>query len=141
MANKIFLRNPGNFNAETVEYYKTFAEFVPEEEADIIVINDFNPIKTKKIVACNSTGTDHIQAKRIIKLQGEDLSDYTAVAELCLGMMIIVTRLFKIQIMIPSRILFKQLLMEIKMILYQIFFNSMWTRKYLKVLLVSSMSM
>ena len=92
---KIHLRNPEGFFPETITYYKTFAELVPEEDSDIIVINDFQPIETKKVVACNSTGLDHIKAKKIISLRGEDLSDYTAVAELCLGMMIMVTRLFK----------------------------------------------
>jgi len=95
MAHKIYIRKPEGFNKETIEYYKTFAEIVPEKECDIVVINDFTPIKTKKIVACNSTGLDHIKAKKIISLRGEDLSDFTAVAELTLSMAIMLTRLFK----------------------------------------------
>jgi len=93
---KVHLRNQGNFDSEVVEYYKKHAQIVSENEADIIVINDFKEANyPDKIVACNSTGLDHIKAKKIISLRGEDLSDITAVAELSLGMMIMITRLFK----------------------------------------------
>jgi len=92
---KIYLRNKENFNKETIEFYENNFDIVEEKDADIIMINDFESIETDKIVACNSTGKDHIKAKEIISLRGEDLSDLTAVAELTLGMAIYCTRIFK----------------------------------------------
>jgi phosphoglycerate dehydrogenase-like enzyme len=93
---KIYLRNPENFNPETLAFYKKNFEIVDTiPRADIAVINDFRRIVTNKIVACNSTGIDHIKAKKIISLRGENLSDLTAVPELCLGMAIYLTRTFK----------------------------------------------
>lgn len=93
---KIYLRNPQNFNPEVLDFYKNFANIVPEQEADIVVVNDFEESNyPDKIVARNSTGLDGIKAKEIISLRGEDLSDITAVAELTLAMMTMVTRLFK----------------------------------------------
>ena len=65
---KIHVRNPKNFNRETIEFYRNNFEIVSEEEADIIVINDFKEANyPKKIVACNSTGIEHIKAKEIIR--------------------------------------------------------------------------
>jgi len=92
---KIYLRNSESFFTETLDYYSNNFEITDEKNADIIVINDFNKIKTDKIVACNSTGIDHIEAPNIISLRGEDLTNLTAVAELTLGMMIYTNRLFK----------------------------------------------
>ncbi len=92
---KIYLKNQENFYPETIEFYKNNFELVKEKDAEIIVINDFKTIETDKIVACNSTGIDHINAFEIISLRGEDLSDLTAVAELCLGKTILLTRTFK----------------------------------------------
>mgnify|MGYP001614940613 CR=1 FL=1 len=93
---KIHLRNPEGFSPETVEYYKSFAELVPEEQADMIVVNDFQEANyLKKIVARNSTAEDGIKAKKIISLRGEDLSDFKDVSDLALAMSIMLTRLFK----------------------------------------------
>lgn len=93
---KLYLRNPENFNKETLDFYKDNFELVSEKNAaDIIVINDFRRIVSKKPVACNSTATDHIKSPEVISLRGEDLSELTAVPELCLGMAIYLTRLFK----------------------------------------------
>jgi len=92
---KIHLRNQTTFNPTTLKFYKEHFEIVSEKDADLIVINDFEPIETDKIVACNSTGLDHIEAKEIISLRGEDLSDLTAVAELTLAMAIYCMRVFK----------------------------------------------
>lgn len=89
---KVYLRGQNRFFPETVEFYKSFTEIVPIEDAEIIVINDFDEIETSKIVACNSTGLDHIKAKEIISLRGEDLADFTAVPELCLAMAISLLR-------------------------------------------------
>jgi len=91
---KIYLR--GNFFPEVVKFYEKHFAIVDEKEADILVINDFNPIEAPdKIVACNSTGLDHIKAKKIISLRGEDLSSLTAVAELTLAMGIYCMRIFR----------------------------------------------
>ena len=92
---KIYIPNPEKFFPETIEFYKTFAELTDADQADLVVINDFEPIESTKPVACNSTGLDHIKAPEIISLRGEDLTDFTAVPELCLGMMICLTRTFK----------------------------------------------
>lgn len=92
---KIYLRNEKHFHPQTIEFYKSFADIVSLEDAEIIIINDFEEIETDKIVACNSTGLDHIKAPEIISLRGEDLSDFTAVPELCLGMAITLMRSFK----------------------------------------------
>lgn len=92
---KIYLRKKENFNPETLDFYEKNFELTEEKDADVIVINDFEPIETDKIVACNSTGIEHIKAKEIISLRGEDLKDLTAVPELCLGMAIYCMRIFK----------------------------------------------
>lgn len=89
---KLYLRNIENFFPETVKFYKDNFELTEEKDAHIIVINDFNPIKADKIVACNSTGIDHIEAPKIVSLRGEDLSELTAVAELCLAPMVLLMR-------------------------------------------------
>ena len=92
---KIYLRNQSNFHPETVDFYLNNFELTQPKDADVIVINDFSEIDTSIPVACNSTGIDHIKAPKIISLRGEDLSDLTAVPELCLGMAIFLTRLYK----------------------------------------------
>ena len=93
---KLYLRNRTSFSKETLEFYEQNFEICGLDRADIVVVNDFNLYNyPDKIVACNSTATEHINAKEIISLQGEDLSDLTAVAELCLGMAIYTTRVFK----------------------------------------------
>lgn len=92
---KIYLRNQNNFHEETVKFYKENFELVSEAEADVIVINDFEPIQTTKSVACNSTGIEHIKAPKIISLRGSDLDELTAVPELTIGMAIYLTRIFK----------------------------------------------
>lgn len=92
---KICILNQEKFHLETIDFYKKNFEIVDENEADIIVINNFKPIETGKVVACNSTGIEHIKSPEIISLQDEDLSDFTAVAELCLGMAIYTMRFFK----------------------------------------------
>lgn len=90
---KIYLRKKENFHPETVKFYEQHFTLTDEKEADILVINDFSAIEASdKIVACNSTGIDHIKAKEVISLRGSDLTDLTAVAELCLGMAIIAAR-------------------------------------------------
>lgn len=94
---KIYLRDKENFNKETIEFYEQNFTLVNKiSSSDVVVINDFRHISCpSKIVACNSTATDHIEAKEVISLRGEDLSDLTAVAELTLGMAIYTTRIFK----------------------------------------------
>lgn len=94
---KLFLRNKENFHPETVQFYEQNFELTNKPvDADVIVINDFEPIATALTpVACNSTGIDHIDAPEVISLRGEDLSDLTAVPELCLGMAIFLTRTYK----------------------------------------------
>lgn len=94
---KLFLRHKENFHPETLDFYqKNFELTDVPTESDIIVINDFEPVKTALTpVACNSTGIDHIDAPKVISLRGEDLSDLTAVPELCLAMAIYCTRIFK----------------------------------------------
>jgi phosphoglycerate dehydrogenase-like enzyme len=93
---KIYLKNQENFDKDTIKFYKENFELVSNKtKADVIVINDFKRITTKKPVACNSTGLDHIFSPKIISLNGSDLDDLTAVPELCLGMAIYLTRLFK----------------------------------------------
>lgn len=93
---KIFLRNPEKFNPETLQFYNKNFEIVKEIYADIIVVNDFLEANYPyKIVARNSTALDDIVAKEIVSLLGEDLTDLTAVAELCLSMAIYTTRIFK----------------------------------------------
>lgn len=89
---KVYLRNKENFFTETIDAYSKFATLTTEEEADILVINNFDPIESNKPVACNSTGIEHIKAPKIISLRGEDLSGFTAVSELCLAMAIILLR-------------------------------------------------
>jgi phosphoglycerate dehydrogenase-like enzyme len=93
---KIYLKNQNDFSKEAIEFYKNNFQIVEEQEADILVVNDFAPMEDSgKIVARNSTAEDGIIAKEIISLRGEDLSDLTAVPELCLGMVIYLTRIFK----------------------------------------------
>lgn len=93
---KIYLVNQADFSKEVIDFYKENFEIVKtKKDADIIVINSFKRINTKKIVACNSTGIEHIKAKELISLRGEDLSELTAVPELCLGMAIYSMRIFK----------------------------------------------
>lgn len=93
---KLHLRNRKNFNKETLDFYDNNFKFGSEEESDIIVVNDFVEANyPNKIVARNSTGLDGIIAKKIISLRGSDLSDLTAVPELCLGMAIFLTRIYK----------------------------------------------
>ena len=93
---KIHLRNQNSFSVEAIEFYEKHFAIVDEKEADILVINDFNPIEAPdKIVACNSTGLDHIKAKKIISLRGEDLSDLIAVSELSWAMLVYCLRIFK----------------------------------------------
>ena len=92
---KLYLRNPQNFNSEVLRFYKDNFRLGEEKDADIIVINDFEPIETDKIVACNSTGIEQIKAKEIISLRGEDLSGLTAVAELSICMAGYLMRIFK----------------------------------------------
>lgn len=95
---KIYLRQPENFHPETLKFYQDNFEIVEKsEDAKVIVINDFQPIETDKIVAVNVTAPDFVKAPEIMSLRGEDLSDLTAVAELCLGMAIFCTRHFKRQ--------------------------------------------
>lgn len=93
---KLYIRDSIEFNPETIEFYKKNFELVEEKKlADVIVINDFRQITSDKPVACNSTGVEHIHAKKIISLRGEDLKELTAVPELCLGMAIYTMRVFK----------------------------------------------
>lgn len=92
---KIYLRNSWNFSKEAFDFYNANFELVQPKEAEVIVINDFEKIKSDVLVACNSTGIEHIKALEIISLRGEDLTDLTAVPELCLGMAIYLTRIFK----------------------------------------------
>lgn len=90
---KIYLRKKDTFSSQALALYEEFFKVVENPlDADIIVINDFEPIEADKIVACNSTGLDHIKAPEVISLRGEDLSDLTAVPELCLGASIALTR-------------------------------------------------
>ena len=81
---KIHFSNEIYFHPEVIIFYKTFAEIVSFEEADIIVKSDFEPIETDKIVATNTTGIEHITSEDIISLYDSDLSDLTAVPELCI---------------------------------------------------------
>lgn len=81
---RLHLSNQTYFHPEVVAFYKTFAEIVSYEEADIIVKSDFEPIETDKTVATNTTGTEHITSEDIISLYDSDLSDLTAVPELCM---------------------------------------------------------
>lgn len=93
---KVYLRNQENFYEETIKFYKENLELVSEMQlADVIVINDFKPIETTKVVACNSTGIEHIKAPKIISLRGSNLDELTAVPELTIGMAIYLTRIFK----------------------------------------------
>lgn len=93
---KIYLRNKEQFSKDAQEFYESNFTITGGDEADVIVVNDFTEANyPNKIVARNSTGLDGIVAREIISLRGEDLSDLTAVAELCLGMAIYCTRIFK----------------------------------------------
>lgn len=90
---KIYLRNQESFSPKAVDEYNKFATIVPEEEADLIVVNDFTPIETKKPVAINATCPDSVKSPHIIDLKGEDLSSVTAVAEWTLSNMIRLMRM------------------------------------------------
>jgi phosphoglycerate dehydrogenase-like enzyme len=90
---KVYLRDLDNFSNEAISFYRKHFEITKEElNSDYIVINNFDTIETDKPVACNTTGIEHIKSPEIISLRGEDLSELTAVAELCIGMMILLTR-------------------------------------------------
>lgn len=90
---KIYLK--GQFWSETIEFYKSFAEIVSEQEADLIVTNSFKSLETNKPVAANMTATEHIKSPEIINLRGEDLSGFTAVGELTICMAGYLIRKFK----------------------------------------------
>lgn len=92
---KIYLRNQNNFHEDIIKFYNDNFELVEEKDAEVIVINDFESIETTKVVACNSTGIEHIKASKIISLRGSDLDELTAVPELTIGMAIYLTRIFK----------------------------------------------
>ena len=88
---KLYLR--GEFSKGALDFYHQHFEITEEEsKSDYIVINDFETIKTNKPVACNTTGIDHIKSPEIISLRGEDLTELTAVPELCIAMMILMVR-------------------------------------------------
>lgn len=91
---KIYLRNQGNFHPETVCFYQENFELVPEDDAEIVVINDFEPIETEKVVAINATCPDNVKAPEIIKLEPEtgELDDIVAVPELTLWAMLELVR-------------------------------------------------
>ena len=100
----IHIVNPHKFHKETLDFYRKFCEETTFEKAEFIITTNFDPIEitgNRKVHICsNTTGYDHINISKapnaeIISLRGEDLSDITAVAELTLGMMIMLTRLFK----------------------------------------------
>ena len=84
---KIHIISPQKFNPRTLEFYRTFAEEVSFDEAEVIV-TQLDEVKTDRevIVATNCTGLDHIKAPnaKIFSLRGEDLSTFTAVSELVL---------------------------------------------------------
>jgi phosphoglycerate dehydrogenase-like enzyme len=92
---KIFLRSSWNFSKEALDFYRQHFELVEPDEAEIIVINDFEKIKTDKIVAANMTGVNHIKAKKIIKLEGKELKTFTAVPELTFSLLVYLLRIFK----------------------------------------------
>jgi len=92
---KIHIIHPEKFHKETIDFYKENFIFASKEEADVLVMNSFEPIEATKTVAINTTGIEHIKAPKIISLRGEDLRDFTAVPELCLGMAVYLTRIFK----------------------------------------------
>lgn len=89
---KVYIRKPENFNPKTLEFYKKNFKTVEERDAEVVVINDFEPIKTDKVVAVNVTCSDFVKAPKVIDLQGENLFDITAVAEWTLANMIILMR-------------------------------------------------
>jgi len=106
MTNKpnIHIVNPHKFNKETLDFYKEFCKETTFEKAEFIITTNFDPIEIvgdRKVYICtNTTGIEHLNISQapnaeIISLRGEDLSGITAVAELTLGMMIMVTRIFK----------------------------------------------
>lgn len=92
---KIHIINPQTFHPKTLEFYRSFAEEVPFDEAEVIV-TQLDPVETdrKVVVATNCTGLDHIKAPKakIISLRGEDLSHFTAVPELCMWAMLELVR-------------------------------------------------
>jgi len=95
---KLYIKYLEKFHSETIDFYRKHFEIVDSKsKADVIVVNDFKKITANKIVACNTTGIDHIKSPKIISLRGEDLNELTAVPELCLGMAIYTMRIFKNQ--------------------------------------------
>src|SRR3990167_1915822 len=87
---KTYIINPNKLHPETLAFYKSFADLTNYiEDADIIIVSDFSPIETDKIVAMNATCPDNVKAPRIIKLEPEtgELNDVVAVPELCLWAM------------------------------------------------------
>lgn len=89
---KIFIRSK-SLSQKAVDKYKEFADLVDsQEEADLIVCNDFEPIETDKPVAVNVTCADFVSSPQIIDLSGEYLGEVTAVAEWTLANMILLMR-------------------------------------------------
>lgn len=97
---KTYIINPDKLHPETLEFYKSFANLTNYiEDADIIISANFDGVDTDKkvIVGTNTTGLDHIKAPnaQIVSLRGLDLTEFTAVPELCIGMAIYLMRLWK----------------------------------------------
>ena len=96
---KIYLA--GKPNDETIAFYETFAEIVGDKDvADIIISSNFVPVDTERtdvLIATNTTGLDHIHAPsaKIISLRQCDMTDFTAVPELCISMAGYLMRTFK----------------------------------------------
>jgi phosphoglycerate dehydrogenase-like enzyme len=92
---KTYIINPDKLHPETLEFYKSFTNLTNYiEDADIIIVSDFSPIETDKIVAMNATCPDNVKAPKIIKLEPEtgELNDIVAVPELCLWAMLELVR-------------------------------------------------
>ncbi len=94
---KLFLRNPQNFSKEAREFYEQNFELTNEKESNIIVVNDFEVANyPNKIVAINATCADSVRgAKKIVKLEPIELSEFTAVSELIFSMLVYTLRIFK----------------------------------------------
>jgi len=93
---KVYLRNKEGFSEEARKFYESNFTITNENEADIIVANDFLEADyPDKIVARNSTAEDGIVAKEIVSLRGEDLSDLKGVSELTWAMIVYCLRVFK----------------------------------------------
>src|SRR3990167_2274888 len=96
MKQKLYLRNKENFCKEAQDFYEQNFDLMDENEADIVIVNDFQEASyPDKVVARNSTGLDGIVAKEVVSLRGEDLSDLRDVSDLTLSMAIYTTRIFK----------------------------------------------